>query len=42
MKKDDKLFNDEFVHFRWDSSLEGKMGFMENGIGLLEHMVREN
>jgi hypothetical protein len=39
MKKGDKLFKDEFVHFRWDDSLEGKMGFMEDGIGLLENKV---
>ena len=41
MKKTDRLFNDEFVHFRWDDSLEGKIGFMEDGIGLLESKVAD-
>ena len=41
MKKTDKLFNDEFVHFRWYDPLEGKIGFMEDGIGLLESKVAD-
>ena len=39
MKKSDKLFSDEFVHFRWNDALESRKGFVSDSIDTLERTV---
>jgi hypothetical protein len=38
-KAEKKVFNQKFVHFMWDDSLEGKMGIVADNIDTLEQIV---
>ena len=42
MNKDIELFDPKFVHFMWDDSLEGKVGFVSDGIDCLRTHVNAN